>query len=840
MLKRHLAILLSILTVMLTLNPLSYSIAVNAQKTTLNVAVVTKDTKNDLLVTLKSNYSGVKHYKSLDSALNDASANKTKGIMMLADNYPDNDITVTDAQAKKINTLGVKLYIEYPSDNATLGITGYTQTKVMGYDRAVVKDADAMGMTKNSILYVHGAKYKAKPSNSKTWLANATVAGYDTADFGLTDCTPYSMIETNMSGNVLVASTKLSQFITARYAPYERWQKLWLAVLSWVSGVDVTSINWTPLVTARYSKTQSVSTAAYKDAVNLNVKWYINNMLSSNNKGVYQCYLSGNNFDPFGNQIRNEGIRADCTAETIGAMALAGAVTGNQNYKDIAYSQMNWMLNEAPMANGDRANPTSAQYGLLSWYNGGDQLKHYYGDDNAKAIIGLILASQSLGTDEFDERILEAIIANFRTAGQNGFRGSMLSGDDLDEKGWETFFNSNTKNYASHFESLIWACYLWAYEKTDYEPLLIRTKTALTMMMASYIKTMDSSDEYLEAEKWSWTNSLQADRAKMILPLSWLVRVEPTKEHIKWLDLMVTDMMATQDSSTGALRDIVGEEWQGEGSCGPFTKNSEYGTHESPVIQNNGDPCTDALYTSNFAAMALNEAYAAVKAAKDSSTAKKFKKYAKSTADYLVRIQQTSTDDKYNGMWCRGFDYNKWETYGSDGDAGWGIWCTESGWTQSFISYALSLQSLGTNMWDYTSESNIGKHFGTVKKTMLNYEFGMPDYQPDLSAELVLINEALGIKGNSSDSTDNANEYSNKFFENDAEGYGESIDDSTNQKNYLWLWISAAAVSLAAMAGAVFACIKIVRKNNPETDDDTKEKNDIDEAENFVDIEQNK
>lgn len=36
-------------------------------------------------------------------------------------------------------------------------------------------------------------------------------------------------------------------------------------------------------------------------------------------------------------------------------------------------------------------------------------------------------------------------------------------------------------------------------------------------MMASY------------PEQWSWTNGIQQERARMILPLAWLYRVEPTR-----------------------------------------------------------------------------------------------------------------------------------------------------------------------------------------------------------------------------------------------------------------------------------------------------------------------
>ncbi|MBQ8740230.1 MAG: hypothetical protein IJY79_01610, partial [Clostridia bacterium] len=491
MFKKFMAILLAVSTAVLMLNPFAVGITAASPKTTLNISVVTKDAKNDLLTTLQSNYNSVKHYTTLDAAINAAKANGTKGIMVLADTYPNSPTTISDSQATKINNLGVCLYVEYPNNNTNLGITGYNDTDVMGYDRAIVKDADATGMEKNSLLYVHGAKFVMKKNISNSWLVSATVAGYDRADFGLTDCDPYSLLELNSSGTVLIASTKLSQFITARYAPYERWQKLWLSIISWVSQTKVTDIEWTPSMYATYGKTEALSANAYQDAVNLNVQWYIKNMMSADGTpGIYQSYNSGNNFDVYGDQSLNMGIRADCNGESIGAIALAGSLLNNQEYKNIARNTIDWMLGEAQMANGDRANPSSSQYGLLSWYNDQRYLKNYYGDDNAKAIIGLILGAVALDTDEYDQRILEAIIANFRTTGKYGFRGAMLNGSDLDSKGWESYFNGTTKNYASHFEALIWACYLWAYDQTGYEPLLLRTETALTMMMDSYEKTM--------------------------------------------------------------------------------------------------------------------------------------------------------------------------------------------------------------------------------------------------------------------------------------------------------------------------------------------------------------
>ncbi len=56
---------------------------------------------------------------------------------------------------------------------------------------------------------------------------------------------------------------------------------------------------------------------------------------------------------------------------------------------------------------------------------------------------------------------------------------------------------------------------------------------------------------------WRWGSSMQTQRARMILPLAWLVRVEDTPEHRQWLDKMVTEIMKYQDES-GAIREELG------------------------------------------------------------------------------------------------------------------------------------------------------------------------------------------------------------------------------------------------------------------------------------------
>lgn len=678
---------------------------------------------NDLYQVAFDNYTGVKRYDTLSEAI--AAAGEGTGIAVLADAYPDQTaIDLTGEEYALIESKGLRLYIEYPANNENLGIA-YDGSEVMGYNRAVVTDAEALGMENHSLLYVNGARFIKKTDVSKAWLVSARVVGYDTASYGLTNCTPYSLLE--VDGNVMVAATKLSQFLSAGYAPYERYQKLWSAVFTWLTDSDaaVPVMEWQAVTRPAYSRDEPLGEEAYLDAIRANADWFFASgfILSDEDAayydahrqnydktytlhpggdgrhGVAETYLSGASFQEDGSQSLRMVRRADCNGETAGALALAYQSTGNELYRMAAYNIMNWLLTESDMSLGARSDPASPEYGLIAWddeYGGGS----YYGDDNARAILGLISAASALETDEFDDRILAAILANFRTTGVYGFRGDYVSSEQLKD-GWESLFNTAVIHYAPHFEALMWACYLWAYEKTEYEPLLELTRAGIERMMQAY-----------EDEEWAWTNGMQQERAKMLLPLSWLCRIEDTEQHRNWLDTMVTDLCAYQQDS-GAIQEAIGK---GSGRAGKFTSNDQYGTHEAPVIQENGDPCVDNLYTQSFALLGLNEAAAA---SSDAALTAKITVCRDKLAEFFIRTQQVSENTAYDGVWFRAFDYEKWETYGSDGDSAWGVWATESGWTEAWINHGLSMIVLDANLWDLSADLDMAASFETLGEAML-------------------------------------------------------------------------------------------------------------------------
>ncbi len=60
---------------------------------------------------------------------------------------------------------------------------------------------------------------------------------------------------------------------------------------------------------------------------------------------------------------------------------------------------------------------------------------------------------------------------------------------------------------------------------------------------------------------------MQQERAKMLLPLAWLCRIEDTEEHRGWLGTMAADLCAYQQDS-GAIQEAIGK---GGGRAGSFT-----------------------------------------------------------------------------------------------------------------------------------------------------------------------------------------------------------------------------------------------------------------------------
>ena len=712
-------------------------------------------TENDLYRVWSAGGAPCRRWDRAADAVEAAPANAA--ILILADGYPaqttDISAPLLDAAARK----RLRLLIEYPA--ALPGLT-LDAPRAATLERAVVA-SDFFGpeLARLRILAVNGLHFLSVPGVASPHLVAARVAGFDTAVYGLPETTHPLLFE--YRDRVLVATTQLSRFVTARYAPHDAWQRLWTAILGWLRpGVPVSVPEWTPPVRPVYGREEPLPAEGERDALREGVEWFIRSKLllhPSRFDGDVAKYGEGGGLfayqrerfsaamppsdreptkeerwatymksrriatpgpeapvgdgtlgileapmsviDANGSQEQSVERRGDCTAESAMALAFGGALLNDPEKTAIARNLLDFYYFTSRARKNERADPHHGAYGLIAW--GIDTPYRYsgnYGDDNARLLMATLAAASVLGENRWDEAMMMCLLANLRTTGRFGFRGDDLTITQL-AAGWRPFFDGEVVSYSPHMECYLWACYLWAFDRTGFDLFYQRAITALCMTMAQH------------TDGWRWTNGLAQEKARLLLPLAWLVRVKDTPEHRQWLNRVVDDVLALQDPC-GAIREELGR--PGKGTCPPPESNEAYGRQEAPLIHQNGEPVCDLLYTSNFAFLGLHEAAAA-------TGDPRIREAEEKLARFLCRIQvRSEAQPSLDGGWFRAFDFGRWEAWGSNADSGgWGAWCIESGWTQGWIVSLLAMRQTNTTLWDMARASGIGNHFEKWRNPLL-------------------------------------------------------------------------------------------------------------------------
>jgi len=673
---------------------------------------------NDLFRVLEENGVPCARYDGAVRAVGEAPAGA--GVLWLADGYPDAPTTIEPTLLEAARAKGLRLYVEFP---ATLPGLAPGESRGIEWKRAVVASgAFAPTLEAMRILMIHGCRFLPVQVDG-AHIVIARVAGFDTAVYGLPEEQYPVLFEHD---GLLVATTKLSQFITARYAPADAWQAIWRWILRWCSGEDV-KLNWTPAVRPSFGAEEPLPAQVEAEAVRRGAGWFDRAKLfvhPSREAEVIRLERDlndGTGPGPDADWAMGDGthgmlegasatIRADGSQywryfrrnDCMGEAAMARALDGTARGLAVAGNLCDYIYFLSTLAQGPRANPASPSYGLVAWFVSEDvDTGIYYGDDNARSLLGTLAAAAVLGDDRWDALMLRCLLANLRTTGPQGFRGNRMDEPDVQQNGWRYYWETARTNFAPHYESWLWAAFLWAYRATGFAPFLQRAKTAIELTMAAY------------PDAWHWTNGIQQERARMLLPLAWLVRVEDTAEHREWLRFMAQELLAHQ-VPCGAIREEIGS--AGKGSYAPPASNETYGTNEAPLIQANGDPLCDLLYTTNFAIAGLHEAAAATGEAL-------FTEAEDRLAAFLCRIQATSeAHPELDGAWFRAFDFRRWDYWASNADLGWGAWSIESGWTQAWIVSILALRQMRTSYWELTAGSGIGRHLEEMVQITLPEE----------------------------------------------------------------------------------------------------------------------
>ena len=675
---------------------------------------------NDLYRVMRD--SGVACVRYATGAEAVAAAKAGEGVLVLAGGYPETQTAIEAGVYEAAAAKGVRLYVEYPSvvPGLELGEPKDFRTGPYGvrYDRTVVSsDAFGQKLPRLSITAIHDCRF-VPVAVEKTHLVLARVVGFDKAVLGLPKDV-FPILFEHPEGEVMVATTSLSNFVTGRYSPTEAWGKVWGMILSWLQGGrPVAKLTWAPMVRPSYGRAEALPADAQLQAVRRTADWYLNSRLLVHESWQPQRLPTGRK-DPIpadwgvgdgslgisegfnarilpnGLQAVSRDVRNDCNNETAMLLSAAAVLFGNETYGRTAKNLHDYILFESILCNGPRGDQASPSYGIMGWAISVEDGKEnmYYGHDNACALLGIMGSAALLKTDRWDEVLVRGILANFRTTGPQGFRADLLRESGISQNGWQYYWQAKKASFAlANSPALLWATYLWLYDKTGYEPLLARAKAGIYRLMEAY------------PDEWgAFTNRMESTWAYNLLPLVWLVRVEDTPLHREWLDIVVKRLQEVQHAS-GAIPQYVDV---------PYASNEQYGSGESPTVYETGDPATDMLYTMNFALSWMHEAAAA-------TGNPEYKQLEDRMVDFLVRIQtRCEKHAELDGCWYRTFDFGKWDYWGSDADLGWGVWSAETGWTQPWIAGTLALREMKTNLWDLTKSSKAGRHFEKYRKLML-------------------------------------------------------------------------------------------------------------------------
>lgn len=673
--------------------------------------------KNDLYQAVQDDGEFLPRFDSIKETI-DAAA-EGDAVLVLADDYPDKPTSISADLFLEAAKKRLRMYVEYPAALPDMEVGAPRRTRI---ERAVISSGFfGPELARLRILAINGLHF-VPVSVEKSHIVAARVAGFDTAVYGLPE-TAYPILFEHPDGGILVATTKLSHFVTGRYAPVDAWRTLWQGVIDWLCrGQKTPDLRWTPVVRASYGRDEPLPADVEEQALRRGVEWFVKSKLllhpsrlekiegaataptpppdapvGDGSLGILEAPLSIIQHD--GSQLQSVARRGDCTGESAMAIAFGGKCFDDAQKSQIAENLLDFWYFTSDACKKERADPEHGAYGLIAWgVSSPAWYKANYGDDNARLLMGTMAVAALADEDRWDELMMRCLLANLRTTGPLGFRGGRIDVGPLGQHGWQSYFRRRTINPHPHYEAYLWACFLWAYQQTGCELFYQRAENALRITMGQY------------TDGWRWTNGLAQEKARILLPLAWLVRVKDTPEHRAWLRQAVDGLLALQEPC-GAICEELG--LAGRGQYPPPSSNEAYGTNEASLIQQNGDPVSDLLYTTNFAFLGLHEAAAATG---DQDILKAESKLA----EFLCRIQVRSTSQpSLDGGWFRAFDFKRWEPWGSNADAGWGAWAIESGWTQGWITSVLAMRQMKTSLWDLSLDSNIERHFEELRRQML-------------------------------------------------------------------------------------------------------------------------
>jgi hypothetical protein len=634
-----------------------------------------------------------------------------RAVILLAGDYPEPSAVDTVRLAAYVRGGGTA-YVEFAVDDGFLPAGEVRDAHI----ERIFTTEGLGGMEPLSILDEHlsRAQEVVAPGNSTELLTYGSVAGTHKAVFGPPEHTFPALLDIPVGeGRLLYATTALSHHVKGRYKPVRRWTRLLQLIVAELTGTEappdvevfteprtwvasgepvklvvraaaaptsasssdqpggpVHSLELVAVSPGRFESaptmlpdgehtfvvddhraTVTVGPRAerYRRMVDRGIGWFDRAVMFYDAPDGSQGVAEG-----FSNEIGFDGTlpfrpvpRGDCYTQTAHAFRMYADLAGFPRGRTVAANLMRHVVDEEQLTDRNPLygawEPRGARTDLTATNN-------LFADDGGWISLFALIS----GETEAGLRGVESLIRTANT--ELGLQvDPWRTPSTLMVKGWDEFGRSPIEDgldLTSHWQSSALCAYLYAYGVTGEPSYLEIAERGLDHMASHHPRARLETSRTCEA-------------GRFLLPLAGGYFYTRKPLYLKTM-LALADFLKSRQGPDGGFA-----EW--DGKCPP--SNEAYGVDEASIFQANGDPVTDQLYGTPFAAWALPIVH-------QITGEPVFEELAHGVLDYLSRIQiDDPTDEQLDGTWQRAFDFDAWEYFGSNADIGWGPYCVETGWS---------------------------------------------------------------------------------------------------------------------------------------------------------------
>ena len=441
--------------------------------------------------------------------------------------------------------------------------------------------------------------------------------------------------------NTLVCSFRISNFIKARFAPFESWCGILEIILKHLG------VNQIQMPAPYYTLG---SNCDVEGTFNRGMDWFdgCNILIEGGKAGAREGMAHP--ITPDGVQAIRNNVRVDCVGEIAGAY-LFDYILNNKAESLSVYKNLSDFI-------FDKMQVTSGKFaGMLRWTEGA--WCTVYGDDTGRALLATLfymMYTKDMSRLPQVEAALDFVVSITGTDGlmHHGLHTSYLTDEKINE-----LHSTPSNQYCAHRNAYYSAALLLAYQLNHKQIYLDTGVKGLSTIMGVYPETMRAISETEEL-------------CRLIFPLACLYQVTGNEEHKKWL-YDVCERLENYRHKHGGYTEV---------DPGYTAYRSRTAGTESSMLADNGNEIAELLYSLNWLPLGFSYAYYVTK---DTIFLQKWEDIAKFMSD----AQIVSNDKKIDGAWSRCLDLKRMEIYGMPHDVGWGPCCIESGWTVGEILMGL-------------------------------------------------------------------------------------------------------------------------------------------------------